>query len=366
MTRRITGIVLGCVVMTALGSSSAEAKPAAPDEAMLTIRSSPNAGYERRIELSGSWGQTIRDAEPLAARTEPVSDRYLSVGNRTYIIDEAYNLYDSSRSLLLMPPLPAKRKLAAAAAEAAASHYGTLARWEEAGKVIGMKAIFTVVDLETGLSFRAQRRAGSTHADAQPLTREDTAVMKRIYEGRWTWKRRAILVQRDGQTLAASMHGMPHGGDGIPGNGFSGHFCIHFLGSRTHGSGQVDPDHQAMIHKAAGLLRHYAGGLSPVRMAELYLSAVNQKDPEIAAALFQDRKLALRYVKRDLETIRAVRAVEGEPVAVSADDDSLTRDVSMYVNVDGSGGSKHHVRITFEFVREGLLEPWKINAIQMK
>jgi len=352
--------------MAALGWPSADAEPSASDAAVLTVRSSPNAGYEQRIMLSGSWARSIVGSPFMAASTEPVSDRYVTVGDRTYILDAAYNLYDPSRSVLIMPAAPAKRMLADAAARAAARHYGVPAAWGEAREIIGMKAIFTVVDLETGLSFRAQRRAGSTHADVQPLSREDTAIMKRIYGGRWTWKRRAILVRKDGQTLAASMHGMPHGGDGIPDNGFSGHFCIHFLGSRTHGSGQVDPDHQAMIHKAAGLLRRYSSGLPPAVLAELYLTAVNQKDPEIAAVLFRDRQLALRYIQRDLATIRAIRAVSGVLAVADEADDSLTRSVSLQVNIDGSEGTKHNVRLSFEFVREGLLEPWKINEIGMK
>lgn len=61
--------------------------------------------------------------------------------------------------------------------------------------------------METGLQFQVQRRAGKNHADVQPLTKQDTAVMKQIYQGKWSWKRRAILVRKDDQFLAASMHG---------------------------------------------------------------------------------------------------------------------------------------------------------------
>ena len=110
----------------------------------------------------------------------------------------------------------------------------------------------TVVDVRTGLSFRVRRRGGYNHADSEPLTREDTTIMKRIYGGRWSWERRPIILEVRGRRLAASMNGMPHGGDVIRGNDFDGHFCIHFLGSRTHGSDRVDPQHQAAIRFAAG------------------------------------------------------------------------------------------------------------------
>ena len=36
----------------------------------------------------------------------------------------------------------------------------------------------------------------------------------------------------------------------IDDNGYSGHLCVHFVNSRTHGSDKVDPDHQKMILKA--------------------------------------------------------------------------------------------------------------------
>lgn len=123
--------------------------------------------------------------------------------------------------------------------------------WTDASKVFGLYEKAMVTDVETGKSFWVQRRGGSKHADSQPLTTKDTAIMKQIYGGEWSWARRAIVVAVDNQNLAASMNGMPHG-DGALDNGFPGHFCIHFLNSRTHGTDNLDPQHQAMVQKAAG------------------------------------------------------------------------------------------------------------------
>ena len=53
-----------------------------------------------------------------------------------------------------------------------------------------------------------------------------------------------------GKNIAASMNGMPHGGESISNNSFVGHFCIHFTNSRTHGTNRVDPDHQAAVKTA--------------------------------------------------------------------------------------------------------------------
>ncbi|MBC7083989.1 MAG: peptidoglycan-binding protein [Firmicutes bacterium] len=109
----------------------------------------------------------------------------------------------------------------------------------------------TVVDVRTGLSFRVRRRGGHFHADAEPVSAEDTAIMKRIYGGRWSWERRPIVVEVAGRRIAASMNGMPHGGESVRGNDFPGHFCIHFAGSRLHGSGEMDREHQACVREAA-------------------------------------------------------------------------------------------------------------------
>jgi hypothetical protein len=363
MSRYLMGFILiGSLVATI--PNGTYAGPNSSDLARVTIRTSPNAEHEEHVDLSDRWVRTLGSSPSIPVESDPVTDRYLTVGGRTYLIDDAYQLYDPASSRLIIPDYAARRELAASVAEAAGRYYGTMATWEEGRQVIGMKGIFTVVDLETGLQFRAQRRAGSTHADVQPLTLEDTTTMKRIYGGRWTWKRRAILVRKDGRVLAASMHGMPHGGDGIPGNGFRGHFCIHFLGSRTHGSGQVDPDHQVMIHKAAGQLRRYVSSASPGKLADLYLTAINQQDPEIAAALFPGRSIAEPHIERDCAAISAIRRVSPDQQHLEADD-SLVLELPIRVNIFGRAGTKNHQRMTFHYIREGIGEPWKIYGIQM-
>jgi hypothetical protein len=110
-------------------------------------------------------------------------------------------------------------------------------------------ATFTVKDCKTGKTFKCKRWSGANHLDAEPLTKSDTAVLKSIYGG-WTWKRRPILVKYNGRVYAASMNGMPHGTSTISDNKFSGHFCIHFYGSKTHGTKKVDATHQNCVATA--------------------------------------------------------------------------------------------------------------------
>ena len=107
-----------------------------------------------------------------------------------------------------------------------------------------------ITDVDTGLSWKVQRRGGTNHADVQPLTAADTAAMKEAC-GSWSWTRRAIFVTINGVNYAASMNCMPHGGGSITDNNFNGHHCVHFTNSRTHGGNKVCPLHQAAIKKAA-------------------------------------------------------------------------------------------------------------------
>ncbi|HEX2946216.1 MAG TPA: peptidoglycan-binding protein [Clostridia bacterium] len=139
----------------------------------------------------------------------------------------------------------------------------------------------TVYDIETGKSFRIKRTYGSNHADCETLTKNDTAIMKKIYDGTWSWDRRAIIVEVDGLKIAACMTGYPHAGsdryaanrtlssrsggygrgtnlDAVKGNNMSGVFDIHFLGSRNHYNNRIDPKHQALVKEAAAwAVKHY-------------------------------------------------------------------------------------------------------------
>jgi len=121
--------------------------------------------------------------------------------------------------------------------------------WNKSPNKIPHHATFQVKDCKTGKVFNVKRWTGANHMDCEPLTASDTKIMKSIY-GHWSWKRRAILVKYNGHVYAASMNGMPHGTQTIKDNNFDGHFCIHFLNSKTHGSKKVDKEHQNCVKTA--------------------------------------------------------------------------------------------------------------------
>ena len=86
---------------------------------------------------------------------------------------------------------------------------------------------------------------GSNRLDAEPLTAADTDILLDINGGvDFSYRRRAVLVQYNGHVYAASIYCEPHGDQTITNNNFDGQFCLHFYGSKTHGSDRVDEDHK--------------------------------------------------------------------------------------------------------------------------
>lgn len=146
--------------------------------------------------------------------------------------------------------------------------------WTEASKIFARGSDAKVIDVRTGKSFNIRRSYGGNHADCETLTKEDTKIMKEIWGGSFNWNRRPIIIEIDGRLLAASMAGMPHAGldnkpvnaivngrsggfgrgtnlDTVKNNNMNGHFDVHFLNSRTHGTNKVNAAHQNAIKEAA-------------------------------------------------------------------------------------------------------------------
>ncbi len=168
--------------------------------------------------------------------------------------------------------------------------------WKEVNVILPRKSIFTVVDVETGQSFQVQRRAGSHHADIQPLTNKDTEILKKIYP-EWSWKRRAAIAIVDGKMIAASMNGMPHGAGALD-NGFDGHFCLHFLNSTTHRSPNPDQAHHLMVLKAGGKIDDYLSKQSPEELIDVLMIAINNFDSSLLRKV-----VPLDYSEKDLNKL---------------------------------------------------------------
>jgi len=112
-----------------------------------------------------------------------------------------------------------------------------------------------IIDVKSRKSFNVTRNAGVNHADITPNTARDTAIIKEIYGGEWSWERRAVWVIVDGIMYAGSMNGMPHGEDYNRKDNMDGQICLHFAGSKGHASDAIDAGHQAKIEYAYKVAR---------------------------------------------------------------------------------------------------------------
>jgi len=127
--------------------------------------------------------------------------------------------------------------------------------WTEAQYVFPIGKVATVTDFQTGKSFQIKRTTGASHADCEPLTAKDAAMIKEVWGGEYSWKERAVIVEVDGRKIAASMASMPHDVSYIKDNNFNGHFDLHFKNSTRHKDGLVSPAHQEQIKIAAGIIK---------------------------------------------------------------------------------------------------------------
>ncbi|AKL96749.1 peptidoglycan-binding protein LysM [Clostridium aceticum] len=131
--------------------------------------------------------------------------------------------------------------------------YGELLDWwTEAQYVVPIGKVFIVEDFHTGRRWSMKRTIGANHADVEPLTARDAAIMKEVWGGNYSWNRRPVIVEVDGRRLAASASAMPHDIQYINNNNFQGHSDLYFSNSTRHVDGKRDEAHQRNVLIAAG------------------------------------------------------------------------------------------------------------------
>ena len=152
------------------------------------------------------------------------------------------------------------------------------ANWfDEIQHIFGRGDDAIVRDIGTGRTFNIRRTFGTNHADIEPLTKEDAAIMYDIWGGH-SWARRPVVVYVSNYVFAGSLTNSPHAGvdgkpplamvnnrsggygrglnfDAIAGNGVDGHMCLHFAGSLLHGSNRSNPAHQNAVAQAVEYIR---------------------------------------------------------------------------------------------------------------
>lgn len=125
------------------------------------------------------------------------------------------------------------------------------ANWENVIRPIARSMPDVVIyDPETGLHFNLHMFSFGKHADSEPPTAADTAVLNRIVGvNNWTPKYVWVIFP-DGQVFIASIHSHGHEVDHTPNNNLEGHICLHFPRkmSEAEATGPYAVSHQNEIN----------------------------------------------------------------------------------------------------------------------
>ena len=202
------------------------------------------AANPRGAEVRDADGETIATlAVNTAVRVTAVKGEYCRVAG------------DGRTGYMRTADLAADRVDTAVATVVPASGTAVEMDWwtSDIRRIFAKGSVVKLTDVQTGISWLEKRYGGSSHADSEPLTAADTAALKQVYGGEWSWDCRAVFVTIDGVNYAASINGMPHEDCSIHDNGFDGHHCIHFTNSRVHTTDEVSANHQAAIRMAASM-----------------------------------------------------------------------------------------------------------------
>ena len=123
--------------------------------------------------------------------------------------------------------------------------------WFKGGSNVLRKGHYgTIYDIDTGISLRIKRMGGHYHADVEPATAADTAKLKRIAGGDFSWRSEAVILKAGGKYVACGINTEPHGDQTIYNNHYDGQFCLHMSGSKTHCSSKENSNHQSAINRA--------------------------------------------------------------------------------------------------------------------
>jgi len=121
--------------------------------------------------------------------------------------------------------------------------------WDEVKRIFPVRTPVQVFDVFSGITYNVASLSNGTHADVEPVTARDTALLYEAFGGEVSWYGLPIWVTIRGRTIAATIHSVPHDVSTIPDNNMNGHVCMHFHGSYTSNAG-VHSYNQAMADMA--------------------------------------------------------------------------------------------------------------------
>ena len=107
-----------------------------------------------------------------------------------------------------------------------------------------------IYDIKSGITIHVHRMGGTNHMEFEPLTADDTQKLLVATGGKFSWDSRPVLLYNGSSFTIAAINTMPHGDQTISENNYDGQFCLHLLGSKTHGTDSVNTEHMKSIKYA--------------------------------------------------------------------------------------------------------------------
>ncbi len=200
----------------------------------------------------GSEGDAVKELQQRLSELGYMNSRYITgyFGSITYKAVTAFQTVNSLDADGIVGPATRKKLNSSSAKEPPEVIEMDWYNTNVSSLVYKRGGTAKIIDCATGTVINIRRVGGSNHMDIEPLTAEDTEKLLKIYGGKWSWARRAVVLVAGGKYIAASINGMPHGSEISTCNNFEGQFCLHTTNSKTHGTERVDSDHQACIKQA--------------------------------------------------------------------------------------------------------------------
>ena len=201
-----------------------------------------------------------RNTYVYASASTSAARKAVKVNTKVYVIGKSGNyarVQNASGTLTCYIPSQylstGKVTVASGAAASAASWKSKVVKlnWFEGGSdVLKNGAYGYIYDINTGTVVHIKRMGGRYHADCEPASASDTAKLKKIAGGKFSWDAHAVILYAGGKYVACAINTMPHGSQTLTNNGFDGQFCLHMTGSRTHETNSENATHQAAVNAA--------------------------------------------------------------------------------------------------------------------
>ncbi|GAB4264308.1 hypothetical protein [Thermincola ferriacetica] len=188
---------------------------------------------------------------------------------RTYVFNAPSLLYNKEEGVSLQTDAPLRAELKKIIIELKRkSPYGEPVPWPTVKQSFLINKTVMIRDLDSGIKIWVTRRGGYNLARIAPVNQVNKSLLKKIFGGKWSWKRRAVVVYLENKKIAACLAGMPQGKEQL--------FSLYFVDAGTNKS--MNLANKMLIFKAAGQIKKMFKKTSPEEAILGALTAIDQQD----------------------------------------------------------------------------------------